>query len=590
MNGQYPSLCVLVGAEKILATFGEEDLTKARQIKRVAFMDTIKDGAPFCIVKREDAEFVSMKVNGALIAVPLDYCTGFFSGSADFTEKASRSYTDIPFEDGTQYGRQIDDAVRSGDYPRAKNALIDYSISADKEREAAHVNADIAQRIGLLKASMEEEAKRLEKEKAALEDELEAEKRRSEEEKGRIYAKVASLEKKMTNMEARNDSLEASLRRERIKTSALYDSLDAIFPDGTAGSAQAGAAQEQPVKDDSARPSPSRRPDISSLTGRPIHGGAPETPRERREEEPAQTAPRATAAQTIAAQPGPSDGRGAASAAGRDNGSAPRDADGGFFENTGAARGYDEQRLFNRTPCNDRAEKPERFGMERAEEEKPAVTYGDFPPKGKDGSKVFQISKNDLGLRYYRFAITRDGSVTDGGELIMAPMETRSEHPDAIIWCARNKETSTMVVKNGSTFAFGNFRIRPDIRIAPGGAPAYSISLDDNRGYTLDVMSENGYAGQGHIYLPTDELYAPEGLTARCAVHICPVTGSNGADGNADICYVAVDRDGNVIAAGDNSDAGAGNVIIPYGGYGHKLHCRWADDILVGGMTFEKMG
>ena len=50
-----------------------------------------------------------------------------------------------------------------------------------------------------------------------------------------------------------------------------------------------------------------------------------------------------------------------------------------------------------------------------------------------------------------------------------------------------------------------------------------------------------------------------------------------------------MDKDGNVIAAGDNSDADAGNVIIPYGGYGHKLHCRWADDILVGGMTFEKM-
>ena len=161
---------------------------------------------------------------------------------------------------------------------------------------------------------------------------------------------------------------------------------------------------------------------------------------------------------------------------------------------------------------------------------------------------IFEMSKHEFNFIYNRLSLKEGKDVVDSAEILVVPLTNKIKYPKLLVWITHNMKTATMVLegKNKNVIDLNIFKVTLSGIIKERIFKNYIHLLkedgDDNK-YSLEVSSRpNGT--KGHLYLDSDGM----------KIHICPVTFENNEDGFADFVYCIEDKNGEIIACGDNSE------------------------------------
>ena len=189
-----------------------------------------------------------------------------------------------------------------------------------------------------------------------------------------------------------------------------------------------------------------------------------------------------------------------------------------------------------------------------------ATQYGEFPW----ANNIRGMARKDFCFTYTRISVVSNtGIEATSFEAIIAPLTTREQLPDLVVWVGygggqSNVYTSSKTQKAIST-TIGNFPILFSGRMERDEFKAHiALSQSLESSYHLE-MDTRTFGKKGHLLLTEGGVH----------IHVIPATFKNNEEGMANFIYVV--DDGKQYKAGDNS---SGDIHV-YVGIDKVIQCSW---------------
>lgn len=205
----------------------------------------------------------------------------------------------------------------------------------------------------------------------------------------------------------------------------------------------------------------------------------------------------------------------------------------------------------------------------------PVNGFGTFPSR----ANIESMHKEDFTFAFVVADVVKDDdNVVDQYELIIAPLNTKEELPDIIVWANHDKTTATVASGDRKSVRVGlsNYALIVSGKMT---GPDFEVNVTlpktlRESGHRVEYAFAKVFnGGGGHLQLTDGDK----------RVHIVPVTFQNNEDGAANFAYAIEDMNTHTYECGDNSEK---DIRIAVGRDEKIIRCSWNENVVNAALSY----